>query len=302
MKLFSWFNPLWLVQNLFTTSLNPITIGAGIGAIGSAVTGKNPFTGALMGGALGGLGSAGGLFGGATGAGSGSGLLSGLKGVETVVPSLGSGGYSALGQSAFSPIGGAATGGINFANIGSNLGGTNLPLGGQGIQIDKFNPAFNFTDDGLMFADKGLSSADQMLANKFVTEQNPFALDTRRLVTDTPLTMGERISDMMINPFSELTTSDKLGLGLKGVESLSPQQQKQVETPPVAPIRPGNPNQVAPTFNLNPSSNLQNVKPKIGAQPGNELGIPNLDTTIPLTEEELLRLQQMLQTTGFRGR
>ena len=90
MKLFNWFNPLWLVQNLFTTSLNPITIGAGIGALGGAVTGKNPFTSALMGGALGGLGSAGGLFGGA-GAGSGSGLLSGFKGIEAAVPSFGSG-------------------------------------------------------------------------------------------------------------------------------------------------------------------------------------------------------------------
>jgi len=282
--------------------LMPALIGAGVGAAGSAITGKNPLTGALLGGALGGFGSASGLFGGAAGAGSGSGLLSGFKGVETVVPSLGSGGYSALGQSALSPIGGAATGGINFANIGSNLGGTNLPLGGQGIQIDKFNPAFNFTDDGLMFADKGLSSADQMLANKFVTEQNPFALDTRRLVTDTPLTMGERISDMMSNPFSSLTGRDKLDLGLKGAEAFMPQQQRQMEAPPVAPIRPGNPNQVAPTFNLNPSSNLPNVKPIIGAQPGNELGIPNLDTTIPLTEEELFRLQQALQTTGFRGR
>jgi len=67
MKLFSWFNPLWLVQNLFTTSLNPITIGAGIGALGSAVQGKSPFKGALLGGALGGAGSAlGGALGGAT--------------------------------------------------------------------------------------------------------------------------------------------------------------------------------------------------------------------------------------------
>lgn len=35
--------------------MNPITIGAGIGAVGSAITGKNPLQGALIGGATGGL-------------------------------------------------------------------------------------------------------------------------------------------------------------------------------------------------------------------------------------------------------
>ncbi len=300
MKLFNWFNPLWLVQNLFTTSLNPITIGAGIGALGGAVTGKNPFTSALMGGALGGLGSAGGLFGGA-GAGSGSGLLSGFKGIEAAVPSFGSGGYAALGQNALGSIGGAVPGGINFADIGSNLGGTNLPFGGQGIQIDKFNPAINFTDEGLAFADKGLSSADQMFANKFVTEQNPFALDPRRLAVNTPLSIGEQFTDMISNPFSSLSTSDKLGLGMKGFEAYN-QPQETIRPVQVAPVTQGNPNQVAPNFNINPSSNLRNVSPNVRPQQGNDIGIPNLETTMPLSDEEILRLQQMLQTTGYRGR
>jgi len=35
--------------------MNPITIGAGIGAVGSAITGKSPIQGALLGGATGGL-------------------------------------------------------------------------------------------------------------------------------------------------------------------------------------------------------------------------------------------------------
>jgi len=293
MKLFSWFNPLWLVQNLFTTSLNPITIGAGLGALGSAATGKSPFTGALLGGGLGGLGSAGGLFGGATGAGSGSSLLSGFKGVEAAVPSLGSGGYAQLAQAPLGSIGGAATGGINFPSIGSNLGGTNLPFGSQGIQIDKFNPAFNFTDEGLAFADKGLSSADQMFVNKFVTEQNPFALDPRRLAVNTPLSLGEQFTDMMSNPLSGLSTSDKVGLGLKGFDMIN-QPQQPIQPVPVTPITRGNPEAV--------SAPLFNVAPNVGLQEGNDIGMPNLKTTIPLTDEEILRLQQALQTTGFRGR
>lgn len=65
--MFKYFNPLWFIQNLLQPSINPITIGAGVGALGSAVTGKSPVKGALLGGALGGLGNAAGLFG-ATGA------------------------------------------------------------------------------------------------------------------------------------------------------------------------------------------------------------------------------------------
>ena len=180
----------------------PLLIGAGLGAATSLAMGKNPFMGALLGGATGGA------FGGAGGFGSGftqgGGLFSGLQGVAPEAVSLGSGGYAALGQNALSPIGGAATGGINFGanGINSTLGGTNLPFGSQGIQIDKFNPAINFTDDGLAFADKGLSSADQMFANKFVTETNPLALDPRRMAVDTPLSFGERLSDIGSNAFS----------------------------------------------------------------------------------------------------
>lgn len=45
-------------------------IGAGVGALGSALTGSNPLKGAALGAAGGGLGSAAGLFGGASGIGS----------------------------------------------------------------------------------------------------------------------------------------------------------------------------------------------------------------------------------------
>jgi hypothetical protein len=50
------------------------------------------------------------------------------------------------------------------------------------------------------------------------------------------------------------------------------------------------------------SSPLFNVAPNVGMQEGNDVGMPNLMTRMPLTEEEILRLQQQLQTTGYRGR
>lgn len=278
MKLFSWFNPLWLVQNLFTTSLNPITIGAGIGALGSAVQGKSPFTGALLGGGLGGLGSAGGLFG------SGSGLLSGLKGVATTPVSLGTGGYA-------SGIGGQIIPEViaSAAPIASTA--STLPFG----STEFISP---YTKEGIVnFADGTTST----LAPDYLSAGVNYGANAPNF---TPV-LGKsadyvaggygggglfgNISDM----FGGLSTSDKLGLGLKGFDLMN-QPQQMIQPVPVTPITRGNPEAV--------SAPLFNVAPNVGMQEGNDIGMPNLKTTIPLTDEEILRLQQMLQTTGFRGR
>jgi len=280
---------------------DPITamaVGAALGGGTSLAQGKgfgSALKSAAIGGALGGGGSAlGGLMGGAGatgaagGASSSSGLLSGLKGVEVAVPSLGSGGYAALGQQALTPIGGAATGGINFANIGSNLGGTNLPIGGQGISnLSSYaNPLTNVAENSIGIGTQGLGSASVNLGNIG-------GADVRRLAVDTPLSFGDKFTDMISNPLSSLSTSDKLGLGMKSFDALN-QPQQQMQTPPVMPITRGNPDMV--------SSPLYNVAPNVGIQEGNDIGLPNLLSKMPLTEEEILRLQQQMQTAGFRGR
>ena len=295
MKLFSWFNPLWLVQNLFTTSLNPITIGAGIGALGSAVTGKSPFRGALMGGALGGLGSAGGLFGaGGASAGSGSGLLSGFKGVATTPVSLGTGGYaSGIGGQIIPEIVAntvapavAQTATQNFIPqhlIGNSTGMANYIPGGPFMPGD----ALNFVKNTPY-----MPSASQAIAS--APDFTPVLGKSAGATGGgyNPSFFG-RMGDMIGNPFTDLTPRDKLGLGLSGLDMIN-QPQQPIQAPPAMPIKPGNPEAV--------STPLFNVAPNVGMQKGNEIGIPNLQTTIPLTDEEILRLQQMLQTTGFRGR
>jgi hypothetical protein len=48
------------------------------------------------------------------------------------------------------------------------------------------------------------------------------------------------------------------------------------------------------------STPLFNVGPNVGMQKGNEIGLPNLMTRMPLTDEEILRLQQLAQQ-GYRG-
>ena len=191
--MFKYFNPVWIIKNFLQPSLGPeILVPAAIGAVGSAAMGGDPIKGALLGGATGGI------LGGAGGAGgAGGGLFSGFKSaLPSAAPSLGSGGYAALGQAGSAGIGGAATGGINFTGIGSGLGGTSgLPVAGQGINIA---PYLNVADDGLGFAAAGVPSTGIPLSasNAVVTEPNMFAIDPRRLAVDTPLTIGERVSDL----------------------------------------------------------------------------------------------------------
>jgi hypothetical protein len=265
--------------------LVPAMIGAGVGAAGGAISGQNPFKAALLGGALGAGGA--GLMGagGAAGAGSGSGLFSGFKGIEAAVPSLGSGGYAALGQNALGPIGGAATGGINFGSIGTNLGGTNLGIGSQGINnlASYANPLTNVAENSIGIGTQGLGGAGINLGNIG-------GADIRRLAVNTPLSLGEQFTDMISNPLSSLSTSDKVGLGLKGFDMIN-QPQQPIQPVPVTPITRGNPEAV--------SSPLMNVAPNVGMQQGNDIGLPNLMTRMPLTDEEKMRLQQLAQ--GYRG-
>ena len=91
-----------------------------------------------------------------------------------------------------------------------------------------------------------------------------------------------------------LTTMDKIGLGKMGLDAGFPSQPQQMIQPETRPVIRGNPEMA--------STPLFNVGPNVGMQQGNDVGMPNLKTTIPLTEDELLKLQQALQTTGYRGR
>jgi hypothetical protein len=226
---------------------DPITIGAGLGAGLNVLQGKNPLTGALLGGV------SGGMFGGSGGFGSGftqgGGLFSGLKGVAPEAVSLGSGGYAQLAQNPLGAIGGAAKGGINFGanGINSTLGGTNLPLGGQGINnlASYANPLTNVAENSIGIGTQGLGSAGINLGNVG-------GADLRRLAVNTPLSLGEQFTDMISNPFSNLTERDKLGLGLQGgnmlMSNLEGGQRSSTLQPP-SPI----PTQYNASAQLDPS-------------------------------------------------
>jgi hypothetical protein len=207
--------------------LIPALIGGGLGAVGGAVTGQNPFKSALLGAGLGAGGA--GLLG--AGAAGGAGAATAAGGADlaagTVAPAML--GTPTLNASLLTP--GAAAG----------LGATPSVYGGLGASslLDK---------------------------------------------------TGAFLSNNIGNPFSNMSTMDKINLGAKGFDALNqpPQQMQQAS---VMPIKPGNPDMV--------STPLYNVAPSIETQEGNNIGLPNLMTRMPLTEEEKMRLQQLAQ--GYRG-
>jgi hypothetical protein len=297
--------------------LVPAMIGAGVGAVGGAVTGKNPFKSALLGGALGAGGAglmgagagagaatgtvgANGLIGGAnlTGAGlaSGTGATSGLgsflsnfRGIETTPVNFGTGGYA-------SGIGGQAIGGtpailgpgqsldeiLGYTIPKQNLADVTSP---EAIANSAFR---GFEPSGFRNLDTGTSVGAPFSTEAFTN--NP--LMAQQIANNAGQTVSPSFFDSL--GLGNLTTMDKIGLGKMGLDAGFPSQPQQMIQPETRPVIRGNPEAV--------SSPLFNVGPNVGMQQGNDVGMPNLMTRMPLTEEELLRLQQQMQTTGFRGR
>jgi hypothetical protein len=198
--------------------LMPAMIGAGIGAVGGAITGQSPFKTALLGAGLGAGGA------GLLGAGGGAGAAASAGGADlaagTVAPSIL--GTPTLNASLLTP--GAMAG----------LGSTPSVAGGLG---------------------------------------------------------ASSLFDKLGTSLPTLSNMDKINLGMKGLDMIN-QPQQPMQTPPLMPIRPGNPELV--------STPLMNVAPNVGLQQGNKIGIPNLATKMPLSEADILRLQQLAQQ-GIRG-
>lgn len=207
--------------------LVPALIGAGVGAVGGAVSGKNPFKTALLG------------------------------------AGLGAGGAGLLGA------GGAGAGAATAAGGADLAAGTVAPaiLGTPTLNASLLTPG----------AMAGLGATPSVYGG----------LGASSLLDKT----GAFLTNNIGNPLANMSTFDKVNLGLKGVDMLN-QPQQPMQPAPVMPITRGNPELV--------SSPLMNVAPNVGLQQGNTRGLPNLATRMPLSEDELLRLQQLAQQ-GYRG-
>jgi hypothetical protein len=216
-------------------------------------------------------------------------MLSSIQGVETAPVSFGTGGYA-------SGIGGQAIGGtpailgpgqtlqeaLGYTIPKQNLADVTSP---EAIANSAFR---GFEPSGFNNLSTGTSVSAPLSTEAFAN--NP--LMAQQIANNVGQTVSPSFFDSL--GLSNLSTMDKINLGKIGLDTGFPSQPQQMIQPQVTPITRGNPEAV--------SSPLFNVGPNVGMQQGNEIGLPNLMTRMPLTEEELLRLQQQMQTTGFRGR
>jgi len=198
----------------------PMIIGAGVGALSSAAMGKSPLTGALLGGVTGGA------FGGAGGFGSGftdGGLLSSLGSTAT-------GAGVKLAPTVANVADDVALNSLDDIALNQSLN-TALPTnviggGGAGINI---SPYLNVADDGLGFAASGAPSTG--IPFSFASTPNPLTIDPRRMVVDTPLTFGERLSDFASGGMSYAKDNPMTLLGgantLSGISAQNRQAQQQ---------------------------------------------------------------------------
>jgi hypothetical protein len=202
----------------------PMIIGAGVGALSSAAMGKSPLTGALLGGVTGGA------FGGAGGFGSGfsqGGLLSSAAPAAT-------GASVKLGSIAPNFADDVALNAVDDFALNTSLPANVTGGSGASINFKDFYAPTNLADDSLSFG-QPLSSTDQMFTNnlssQFTSAPNPLALDPRRLVVDTPLTFGERLSDLGSSAFSYGKENPMTLLGgantLSGINAQNRQAQQQ---------------------------------------------------------------------------
>jgi hypothetical protein len=294
----------------FGSALQSAALGGALGGGGSALGGLMSGAGAGVGTTAGtlGQGAGSGLIGGAnlTGAGIASGagtgatsglgsFLSNIKGIETAPVSMGTGGYaSGIGGQAIGNMGtlpGQSLDEILNLNIPKqNLADLTSPeaIANNAFSNSKFQPSGLFEPSSFRNLDTGTSVSAPFSTEAFTN--NP--LMAQQMINNAGQTASTSFLDKL--GLSNLSTMDKIGLGKMGLDAGFPSQPQQMIQPETRPVIRGNPDMV--------STSLYNVAPNVGMQEGNELGLPNLLSRMPLTEEELLRLQQQMQTTGFRGR
>jgi hypothetical protein len=220
---------------------DPITIGAGLGAGLSLLQGKSPLTGALLGGV------SGGMFGGAGGFGSGFG-----GGASTAAGGVAGGAAGSAATGAAPVIGNAAsispftpTGVAGIQTANSSLSGLQPMLGQAGEQAIAQNAPMYTGSQGMFDMAKGSTLG-----------YNPSFLGGQGPATFAggggydPSFLG-RLSEGMGNinsSFSDLSTRDKLGLGMSGLNMMNQPQMSPAMQPP-SPI----PTQYNASAQLDPS-------------------------------------------------
>ena len=265
--------------------MEPVLIGAGIGALGSAAQGKSPLTGALLGGATGGaFGGSQSLFGDKI-ANAFSGLTSGnvAQGVQAAtgqlakqaIPSVG---IQGLGQ------------GLNYADdlVLNNLDDFALRSADDiASSVNNIDELFNMdaVKNALPRTPTGIQLSAGDLRGGLPSANMPFAdrinaMNTSQLFNYTDPTMLDKIQGFGNDAYSFAKTNPATtgGYALKGVEALTAAPQK-TDTSAQRPVRQGQ------FQGYTPTAAASNVAPQIIPVPINKTGLLQLDSVLAQNPE-----------------
>jgi len=247
--------------------MEPVLIGAGIGALGSAAQGKSPLTGALLGGATGGaFGGSQSLFGDKI-ANAFSGLTSGnvAQGVQAATGQLAknvsSVGIQGLGQ------------GLNYAD---DIALNQLDDVALGSVDDMFN--LNTFKSGLPKTPVGVQvSAGDLRGG---VGKDLLTSDMSKLFNYTPPTMLDKVQGFGNDAFSFAKSNPAAtgGFALKGIEAINAPLQK-TDTSAQQPVRQGQ------FQGYTPTASASNVAPQIVPVPVNKSGMLQLDSVVAQNPE-----------------
>ena len=244
--------------------LVPALIGAGVGAVGGAAMGKNPFKTALLGAGVGAAGAGAGLFG---AAGAGGATATGAAGTV--------GTTGEIGGSLLSTAGGLGGGSVALPAASSGA------LSGQSILAGK---GTEFTGAGMLGSVNNAASITPSLLN---------SVGAGGVMTNAgaiPLTTMDKVGNYISNLPNEAMNyvkNNPLSSTKMALDVATPTPQQQPETP-IPPILRGS---------YDPSASLMNVSPNINLTDTKGNGLLGMMARIPMTDEERMRLQQL----GYRG-
>jgi hypothetical protein len=257
--------------------MNPVLIGAGIGALGSAVQGKSPLTGALLGGATGGLfGGSESLLGGKIASAFGQGAVGGVSNGITAAT-------GELAKQAIPSVG--------IQGLGQNVG-QNLATGAVG-SLDDIAGSWAIgkgalpatTTTGAYAGGIPVSAGDLTRGVTGTTSTGAYqipleSINTSKLFNYTDPTMMDKIQGFGNDAFSfaknnPVTTG---GYALKGIEAMNAPPEK-VNTSAQRPVTQGQ------FQGYTPTAAASRVAPQIVPVPINKTGMLQLDTVVAQNPE-----------------
>lgn len=261
--------------------MNPVLIGAGIGALGSAVQGKSPLTGALLGGATGGLfgGSEsllGGKIAGAFGQGATGGVSQGIQAAtgQAATQAIPSVGIQGLGQ------------GLNSVDdlVLNNL--DDFALRSADDIASSVDDIFNVNTlkSGLPKTPTGVQLSINDLRGSLPPMSMPLAdrvnaMDASKLFNYTDPTMLDKVQGFGSDAYSWAKNNPVASgnFALKGLEEIN--RPTRIDTSAQRPIRQGQFDAYTPT------AAASDVAPKITPVPINKAGMPQLYTMMAQNPE-----------------